>query len=53
MVRQSVESTIRRSDCGGRTDLLFCPMTAPTYAEKGVATLLCLHDLQHLAYRGS
>lgn len=31
-------------------DLLFCPMTAPTYAEPGVATVSILYDLQHLAY---
>jgi glycosyltransferase involved in cell wall biosynthesis len=31
------------------TDLLFCPMTAPTHAEEGVTTLCVLHDLQHLA----
>jgi glycosyltransferase involved in cell wall biosynthesis len=31
-------------------DLLFCPMTAPTFAEHGVATVCTLYDLQHLAY---
>jgi glycosyltransferase involved in cell wall biosynthesis len=32
------------------TNLLFCPMTAPTYAEPGVKTLAVLYDLQHEAY---
>ena len=32
------------------TDLLFCPMTAPTYAESGVRTISTLYDLQHFAY---
>lgn len=31
-------------------DLLFCPMTAPTYATDGIATVSILYDLQHLAY---
>jgi glycosyltransferase involved in cell wall biosynthesis len=31
-------------------DVLFCPMTAPYYAEAGVATVSVVHDLQHLLY---
>ena len=31
-------------------DVLFCPMTAPTYAEPGVATVSVVYDLQHLKY---
>ncbi|MGE3511213.1 MAG: glycosyltransferase family 4 protein, partial [Vicinamibacterales bacterium] len=31
-------------------DLLFCPMTAPTYATDGIPTVSILYDLQHLAY---
>jgi glycosyltransferase involved in cell wall biosynthesis len=33
-----------------KTDLLFCPMTAPTYAEAGVRTVSVLYDLQHLTF---
>jgi glycosyltransferase involved in cell wall biosynthesis len=31
-------------------DLLFCPFTAPTYAEPGVATVCIVHDLQYKTY---
>src|SRR4051812_46016783 len=31
-------------------DLLYCPMTAPTFAEPGVPTVSTLYDLQHFAY---
>jgi glycosyltransferase involved in cell wall biosynthesis len=31
-------------------DVLFCPMTAPTFAEPGVPTVSILYDLQHVAY---
>src|SRR5207253_2884571 len=33
-----------------RPDLLFCPMTAPTYAQRDVPTLSVLYDLQHEAF---
>jgi len=35
---------------GLRADLLFCPFTAPTYAEAGVAVVSVVHDLQYLSY---
>ena len=31
-------------------DLLFCPFTAPTYAEPGVPVVSVVHDLQYLSY---
>ena len=31
-------------------DLLFCPFTAPTYAEPGIPTVCTIHDLQFDAY---
>jgi len=31
-------------------DLLFCPFTAPTYAEPGIPVVSVILDLQHLAY---
>jgi glycosyltransferase involved in cell wall biosynthesis len=31
-------------------DLLFCPFTAPTYWEPGLATVCTLYDLQYTAY---
>jgi glycosyltransferase involved in cell wall biosynthesis len=31
-------------------DLLFCPFTAPTYFEPGVATVSTIHDLQYKTY---
>lgn len=31
-------------------DLLFCPFTAPTYAEPGIPVVSIFYDLQHLAY---
>lgn len=31
-------------------DLLFCPFTAPTYAEPGIPVVSVIVDLQHLAY---
>ena len=30
-------------------DLLFCPFTAPTYAEVNIPTVSVIHDLQHMA----
>ncbi len=43
----------RRSGSGLRehgVHLLFCPFTAPRYAEPGVRTVVLLHDLQHRDY---
>jgi glycosyltransferase involved in cell wall biosynthesis len=31
-------------------DLLFCPFTAPTYAQSGIPVVSVIYDLQHLAY---
>jgi glycosyltransferase involved in cell wall biosynthesis len=31
-------------------DLLFCPFSAPTYAEQGIATVAIVYDLQHLDF---
>ena len=31
-------------------ELLFCPFTAPTYAEPGVPVVSVVHDLQYLSY---
>ena len=31
-------------------DLLFCPFTAPTYAEPGIPVVSVFYDLQHLVY---
>ena len=31
-------------------DLLFCPFTAPTYFETGIATVCTIHDLQYKTY---
>jgi glycosyltransferase involved in cell wall biosynthesis len=31
-------------------DLLFCPFSATTYAEKNIPTISIIHDLQHLDY---
>ena len=31
-------------------DLLFCPFTAPTYSEPGIATVCTIHDLQYKSY---
>jgi glycosyltransferase involved in cell wall biosynthesis len=31
-------------------DLLFCPFTAPTYAEPGIPTVSVIYDLQHLDF---
>jgi glycosyltransferase involved in cell wall biosynthesis len=31
-------------------DLLFCPFTAPTYAQPGIPVVSVIFDLQHLAY---
>ena len=31
-------------------DLLFCPFTAPTYAEQGIKTVSIVYDLQHLDF---
>jgi len=31
-------------------DLLFCPFTAPTYAEPGIPVISVIYDLQHLTY---
>jgi glycosyltransferase involved in cell wall biosynthesis len=31
-------------------ELLFCPFTAPTYAEPGILVVSVVHDLQHRAY---
>ncbi len=33
-----------------QADLLFCPFTAPTYAEQGVPTVCTIHDLQYKTY---
>src|SRR5262245_54187361 len=33
-----------------RVGLLFCPFTAPTYAEPGIPVVSILYDLQHLDY---
>jgi len=51
---------VERMDVTGRSaplglpdagiDLLFCPMTAPTYAETGIPTVSTLYDLQHVTY---
>lgn len=44
------------SPFGGRllrsrgVDLLFCPFTAPTYAEPGIPVVSLIHDLQHRTY---
>ena len=32
------------------TDLLFCPFTAPTYYETGIATVCTIYDLQYKTY---
>jgi len=32
--------------------LLFCPMTDPVHAERGIPTVCTVYDLQHLAYPG-
>ena len=54
VTRQRVDTTEARSVAQGLRqagiDLLFCPMTAPTYAEDGPPTVSVLYDLQHLAY---
>jgi glycosyltransferase involved in cell wall biosynthesis len=31
-------------------DVLFCPFTAPTYAERGIPTVSTVHDVQSLVY---
>lgn len=33
-----------------QADLLFCPFTAPTYAEQGIPTVCTIHDLQYKTY---
>ena len=33
-----------------KVDLLFCPFSAPTYAEKTIPLVAICHDLQHLDY---
>ncbi len=33
-----------------KIDLLFCPFSAPTYAESGIPTVAIVYDLQHLDY---
>jgi len=33
-----------------QVDLLFCPFTAPTYAEPGLPVISIVYDLQHRAY---
>ena len=33
-------------------ELLYCPFTASTYAEPGVACVSVLHDIQHVCYPG-
>ncbi len=33
-----------------QADLLFCPFTAPTYAEQGIPTVCIIHDLQYKTY---
>jgi glycosyltransferase involved in cell wall biosynthesis len=33
-----------------KVDVLFCPFSAPTYAEKGVPLVAIAYDLQHLEY---
>ncbi len=54
VTRQRVDTVdMQSTSCGLREtgiDMLFCPMTAPTYAEASVATVSILYDLQHLAY---
>jgi glycosyltransferase involved in cell wall biosynthesis len=50
-----IPSRSRRTAPGRRLrrrgiDLLFCPFTAPTFAERDVPIVSILHDLQHLAY---
>lgn len=45
--RRCSPSTLLR-DLGA--DLLFCPFTAPTYAEPGIPAVCTVYDLQHRAY---
>ena len=51
-----IRRRIRPSPLGGRllrsrgVDLLFCPFTAPTYAEPGIPVVPLIHDLQHRIY---
>lgn len=33
-----------------QADLLFCPFTAPTYAEQGIPTVCTIYDLQYKTY---
>lgn len=33
-----------------KVDLLFCPFTAPTYAERGIPTVCTIYDLQYKTY---
>ncbi|MFP4088305.1 MAG: glycosyltransferase [Desulfobacteraceae bacterium] len=51
-VRQVSQSGVTpRRLLGSRSvDLLFCPFTAPTYAESGIPTVCVLYDLQHLEF---
>ncbi len=35
---------------GQVVDLLFCPFSAPTYAQPGIPTVAILYDLQHVDY---
>lgn len=46
--RRRAEAMSLLRDIGA--ELLFCPFTAPTYAEPGVAVVSVVHDLQYLSY---
>lgn len=49
------QRTLRRAESGSvlqnlGADLLFCPFTAPTYAEASVPTVCTIYDLQYRTY---
>ena len=46
--RRRAEAMSLLRDIGA--ELLFCPFTAPTYAEPGVPVVSVVHDLQYLSY---
>jgi len=44
-------NSLRKGDSSASSvDLLFCPFTAPTYAEKGMRVISVVYDLQHRDY---
>ncbi len=47
MLKRGTSSMLLRNMAA---DLLFCPFTAPTYFEPGIATVCTIYDLQYKAY---